>query len=608
MEEKSQIEALILKATNSTSPIIDSKLLSAIKSAAKSSDKEIHVASETLLSNLHKPHSQIRYLSLHVIDELFLRSSLFRSLWAPQLQTFFTLTLGYRRNSPLPPPEAIAKKLKQETVEVVNSWNTKFGKFYRELRLGVDYMKNILRVQLPESNTRERERDAVTKQILKDKFEFLKCNYDGIRMEVRECVDEIKECLEIISVKEDEDENEQFGISELDMIRLEAVKEGKRVKESCENKAVFDTIRELYKVLVSKHLKEIAEWISVMVRVDLEDYRFRDVALKDFIDLRNLVTVVKKRCERLGCDLSNSDDGDDDDIWEEGKIETYVGNDERSVVSSDVRGKNLTDVEHNINTCSSSNSDPLRSKLLLEAPVLTWGSSLDNWGSTRDVLANQRGLELDGHWGRVDPDATIPKEKIDELKLHCSVYKEESSEIQPCLAPLKKGGLCQRKDLRICPFHGPIVPRDPNGNPIEQFVETETHKKEEFSIGKGKEVVEELAKQAIKNVRERESEIKAMKRAKRERVREHNEAVLREAAMASASYSGAFVENVDGRFESRNNIKEKKATLASMLKKKVTTKDRLAKRLLNARSRDASSKQVVLGEDSKYREAFPNQW
>ncbi|MCP6508458.1 UV-stimulated scaffold protein A, partial [Klebsiella pneumoniae] len=68
----------------------------------------------------------------------------------------------------------------------------------------------------------------------------------------------------------------------------------------------------------------------------------------------------------------------------------------------------------------------------------------------------------------VDNDAVIPAAKIAELSVHNSVYKEEPVEILPCRAPLKKGGLCQRRDIKICPFHGPIVPRDVEGNPICQ--------------------------------------------------------------------------------------------------------------------------------------------
>jgi UV-stimulated scaffold protein A len=62
-------------------------------------------------------------------------------------------------------------------------------------------------------------------------------------------------------------------------------------------------------------------------------------------------------------------------------------------------------------------------------------------------------------------------------------------------------------------------------------------------------------------------------RAKLARIRRHNEEVLRESAIASTSYSENLV-------QSRGEFKMKKPTLASMLKKKITAKDRIAKKLL----------------------------
>lgn len=458
------------------------------------------------------------------------------------------------------------------------------------------------------------------------KFDDLRINYSSIRSEIQSTIDETNQCLEIIHVRDDGDvgidggEEEEFVSMELREIRLRSLKEGKRVRENSENRAVFDAIRELYKLLVSRHLVSVQDWISVLVRVDVNDNRkFRDVALKEFIDVRNLIRSVKKKCDELGCVLdekpvSRGEEEEDEDLWEEGKIEAY------SVENANKEKRTGKNVD--VGSCSTSknNSKPhssstsLRSKLIAEAPVVDWSLSLDDWGSNRDALANQRGLELDSHWGRVDPDAVIPAEKIAELRLHCTVYKEESTEIQPCHAPLRKGGLCQRRDLRICPFHGPIVPRDAEGNPIEQKRETPGESEREGSIEATDEFLdlgdaetfssEKLAKQAVKNVSERDKEaVNAMKRAKLAKVREHNEAVLRESAIASTSYSENFGEN-----QELSSVQAKKLTLASMLKKKATTKDRLTKRLLNTRARDSSSRQVTQGEDSKYREAFPNQW
>ncbi len=248
---------------------------------------------------------------------------------------------------------------------------------------------------------------------------------------------------------------------------------------------------------------------------------------------------------------------------------------------------------------------------MAEAPVMTWGSFLDRWGSNRKVLANQRGLELESHWGRVDYDAVIPAEKIAELNVHATLYKEQETEIQPCRAPLSKGGLCHRRDLRVCPFHGPIIPRDDEGKPLNQ-----NSSNEEISLDLGIDSIEQLAKQAVNNVRERDKQVAkkretdklSLKRAKLAKIREHNETVLRDAALASTSRSAAIGEDMGLTNGDKRSARNKKETLSSMLNKKETPKDRIAQRLLNTRAKDATTRQLTLGEDANYREAFPNQW
>ncbi|KAL0910352.1 hypothetical protein M5K25_021326 [Dendrobium thyrsiflorum] len=654
---------LIEKATNSTAQEVDPRILKAIKSATRFSDEEIRAAVDALMDQMKKPHSQVRYLAVLIVDELFMRSKLFRSHFVVNLDQFLSLSVGFRKNLPLPPPSAIATNLRSKSIELLEKWNVSFGIHYKQLRLGFDYLKDTLRYQFPnrlENAARlqqeRRERHLRTMQILLNKFEYLKENFTSIKSDIQSTVDEIGECLEIANAKEengfefpvDGDEVEEFNSLTLRQIRLESLREGEKVQENSENKAIFDALRESHKLLITKHMSSVQEWISILVRVDATDNKFRDTALKEFIDLRNLIQSLKKKCTDLGIILDPSiKQKEDEDLWEEGKIEDYKP--ECTTASTSTTEDFLTKPanQENENTASVESEPSVdnfvssitdREKLLAEAPVLTWSPfMLDKCAAQSGVLANQRGLEIEGHWGRVDPDAMIPAEKIAELNFHCTVYKEQPVEIRPCLAPLKKGGLCQRRDLKVCPFHGPITPRDNNGNPIEQGFRTvvsdsqpsqevgELTGKESFteaiylkteqsdlqdSLCPGKEVIEQLAKQAVKNVHQRDREAKALKRAKLAKIRKHNEEVLRDSAIASTSYSELFAEHtVEAALHGNGaGVKVKKTTLASMLKKKVTAKDRIARRLLGSRATDASSRQVTLGEDSKYREAFPNQW
>ncbi|KAJ4827842.1 hypothetical protein Tsubulata_012987 [Turnera subulata] len=653
MEENGgKVRILIEKATNSTAAEVDPRFLKAIKSVVRHSDSELRLAAETLMDLMKRDHSQVRYLTLLIIDELFMRSKLFRTIVVENLDQLLSLSVGFRRNYPLPAPQAVAAAMRKKAIEFLEKWNSSFGVHYRQIRLGFDYLKYTLRLQFPNLQANaariqqeRREREMRTKEILLNKFETLKENFSSIKEEIQSTVDEIVECLEIVRDKgeslmpgpldvEDE-EFEGFHSSELRQIRLDSLKEGEKIHESAENKVVFDTLRELYKLLVSKHMVSVQEWISVLIRVELADNRSRDSMLKELIDTRNRLQSTKKKCMESGCalpDPTKNDREEEEDFWEEGKIEsTGIGSSSQpdelkgvlsagstcAKVKSDASESGDARTEFNdplgrlggeaesssLRTKLLAEAPSVRTKLLAEAPSIEWSSFLDNWGS-RVVLANQRGLELDNHWGRVDPDAVIPAKKIAELNLHSTVYKEDRDQIQPCRAPLRKGGLCQRSESSVCPFHGPIVPRDDEGNPIYQGTPTS-----ETTVDLGADLAEQLAKQAVKNVRDRDNEESrkrkmdkhSQKRAKLAKIREHNEAVLKDAALASTSRSAVIGEDVE-------RTRNKKETLASMLRKKVTTKDRLAQKLLNTRTSEATVRQLSLGEDTNYREAFPNQW
>lgn len=282
----------------------------------------------------------------------------------------------------------------------------------------------------------------------------------------------------------------------------------------------------------------------------------------------------------------------------------------------------------------------LRAELLEKAPVLPYGSFLDNWGSKSDVPANQRGLEMENHWGRFDSEAMIPVERIAEMNVRSSFYKPLERDIIPCRAPLKRGGLCPRRDLHRCPLHGPIIQRDDKGNPVQtpeidgaeskpaeiEPVEYPEVSAEGFpppsssSVGAPSSSISEaeLAMQAIANVRERD-EVEARKKrdervtAKRKqskRDREHNDTVLRAAAL-SQSHSGfqnSFGEDFDDDVKTREGKKKARGGLTALLKKTPTAKERIAQRLLNSRVRENTLNELASVEEARRRDASANQW
>ncbi|KAH8957981.1 hypothetical protein BDL97_07G120100 [Sphagnum fallax] len=704
--DRHRITDLVESATMSPAKNLDLGVLHDFKAIVRASDANVRIAFDLLFDKLKKNNSQVRYLTLLLIDELFRRSKLFRSLLVPKFEMFMLLTIGYRADYTLPKPSDRATLLRATSMEYVEKWNEMFGVHYKPVHLGYEYLKKTLRLQFP--NVREaaamaerqrQEKEERTQVLLQKKYESLIQEFPDWKAEIQSTMDQMTECFKIlipeavhyqgatkegdlknIGEQEEEDEYEEYGNSSLRrQLHQQAAEENdlpEKPRETGENATIFGTLRDLYKLLMMRHLPSTQEWLSTLMRVDPpQEKQQLDVFLKEVIDLRSQLLAFRKHCEDLGIELLEvgrtskalttvEDEGEDEIIWEEGgsgfsfaeakSVSQSTKTDEEVIkkAARDVAGastSNSSMIEQKLTSHEIDEGTGLRHELLKEAPLLSWGAFLDTWGGSSDMPANQRGLQLENHWGKVDTEAIIPAEKIAELNVRSSYYKPVKTEIQPCLAPLRNGGLCQRRDLHRCPLHGPIVPRDKNGVPVGDKCKNE-QESEEHHVGQTKNVLldgnngasssaprtskdgddldlslasqADIATQAIANVRERdkvdikrkrEEQAKA-KLTQSRRDREHNEAVLRSAAISHSrqGFAEAIGENLDDPFmedEGGSRVKRRaRGGLAALLKRKPTAKDRLAQRLLSGRVRDATINQLTRDEDANYREAFPNQW
>ncbi|KAJ7537933.1 hypothetical protein O6H91_11G028400 [Diphasiastrum complanatum] len=585
-------------------------------------------------------------------------------------------------------------------MEFVEKWNDMFGQHYRQIRLGYEYLKNTVRLQFP--NLREdaaraeqqrSERDRRTQELLQKKYKRLQEEFAEKKKDTLFTLLEMEECFTILEAdqreagvidhldvrsmahqhqedeegEDGEDQYERYGAASL---RAMHEAQGDKVlhQETQDNAAVFDSLRELLKLLTNKHIPNTQEWMSILMRVDLQEGKFHDAMLKEVIDIRNQLFSARNQCERLGlkCAILEENPTGEDNMdgieWEVGgvsndsfepcyqPISTSPEEQEAGVMaegshkSGDATNNTLFSMRKSTDSLL---PDTARQGLLNEAPMLTWGSFLDNWGKESGIPANTRGLLLESHWGQVDPDVLIPADKIAEINMRSTYYQPQSSDIRACSAPLRKGGLCQRKDLHTCPLHGRIIPRDSLGKPIHsdsQLGETSSrvdsvpsdrrvtstksmHEStsdaddqlkgaDMHALESKGQIVGALLKQAITNVRvkaETNRKMKIVLRNKRRKDREHNEAVLRAAAMGQTSQGlqeilGENVESSDSHERRGKASHNRNGGLTSLLRKKPTVKDRLAKRLLTGRVTDATVAQLTRDEESSYRQSFPNQW
>eukprot|EP00850_Spirogloea_muscicola_P021720 SM000259S08742 [mRNA] locus=s259:10997:13781:- [translate_table: standard] len=132
----------------------------------------------------------------------------------------------------------------------------------------------------------------------------------------------------------------------------------------------------------------------------------------------------------------------------------------------------------------------------------------------------------------------------------------------------------------------------------------------------------EVAQPAETIARQQDSGVAEVSRASSQRRRRadaaqakaHNEAVLRAAGMAGSAQglSELLGEDLEGGGGSESRQQGvgacKKISLAAMLRPKPTVRERIARRLLSGRVKDATVAQVAREEDRRYRESYPNRW
>lgn len=99
-----------------------------------------------IMTQLNQDHAEIRFSAFQMTTELFSRSHHFRGLLVTNLQEFLELTVETDVEQPLPPPKEVARKLKIQAIQTVQSWQATYGEAYKKLALGYHYLKQVKKV------------------------------------------------------------------------------------------------------------------------------------------------------------------------------------------------------------------------------------------------------------------------------------------------------------------------------------------------------------------------------------------------------------------------------------------------------------------------------
>ncbi|KAL9559142.1 hypothetical protein PS6_000946 [Mucor atramentarius] len=277
------------------------------------------------------------------------------------------------------------------------------------------------------------------------------------------------------------------------------------VQETEDNRIVFDQLREAYTLLETKHMNQLNQWINTLIKIDLADKAEKEKWIKEVINLKGAaleairkakllkIEAIHKPAKRI--DTTNMEEEDDefgDELFEDVNVDRINAEerDKHTVSSSklpplqrlfplsydptmieDATYKGppsaLDDTANTPKDKGKQKVNPEKEELYKRAPVVEWGEDLYYWDKI-NVQFNTSGIEKSHRFMGVGEGTNeMPEHLLEELRKRPIYYKSEApKEIQACRHPLHNGGLCPRKDLVTCPFHGKIIPRDDLGRPL----------------------------------------------------------------------------------------------------------------------------------------------
>ncbi|ORX51975.1 hypothetical protein DM01DRAFT_1336966, partial [Hesseltinella vesiculosa] len=554
IEARDRLVSNVTTITETGEWTLDKDLLKDIKRTCKLDAIYIETAYEVIMSQLKKKHPiQIRYSCMQLCEELFQRSHHFRQFLMNDFPIVIELSVGIK-NTTLPPPAPVAQKLRRFAIALIKDWYNHYGEQLRPLSIGYDYLEHNGFLQGDQSlqSIHQSDRLSANKQerlkvIQERRFGQIKEDMDGHLDLVQDTLKNMESCFEILvpknddvkdhsgldfdamlngtwngmpSTSNDEDYNESLRSHGLASNRYSITVTipsnplEEQVHESAENSIIYEQLREAYKVLETKQIKQVNAWINSLIRMDHVDKVQKDRLIKQLIDTKNKVDESIRKVKLLGIELPpnrrpsqlKDDEESDDDMdamFEEIELPDLATLDTVDIDESDitkVRNAALpprqrlfplafepqmvddvtyagAQVDQPLPTSEEYITSPKekgkgkqtvdREELLKKAPVVEWGDDLFYWNGD-NVQFNQSGLEFSHRFlGTGEGTNEIPDHLLEDLRKRKVFYKSHShGNLKACRHPLNSGGLCPRRDLVTCPFHGKIIPRDELGSPV----------------------------------------------------------------------------------------------------------------------------------------------
>eukprot|EP00794_Sanderia_malayensis_P020485 gene20485-22501_t len=207
---------LVEELTTTGEKNLNDKHLKELKRMCKKSNDNLQKVQCLLMMQLEKEHAEIRYSAFQIIDELFVRSHLFRQLVTKDFPRLLEFTVETKESTKLPPPLKVARSLRTLALARIEAWYNQFGKDYKRLELGYNYLKRVKKVDFAgirsrTESERRRNDEQVNKQLKLEKraLDNVNSEMNSMVLDIESAITQANSCLKLIFPNlDDNDGNE----------------------------------------------------------------------------------------------------------------------------------------------------------------------------------------------------------------------------------------------------------------------------------------------------------------------------------------------------------------------------------------------------------------
>ncbi|KAI6215782.1 hypothetical protein M3Y94_00425100 [Aphelenchoides besseyi] len=423
---------------------------------------------------------------------------------------------------PLPEPLDAAKNLKKESLKIVKSWIDKFEVGYSKLKTAANYLVKCKNFDFREANEQllverqraeeERLRNETKAKKVGEKVQKL---MEEARSDIDRCLTECRTSVKLIFpdlFHEDDDSNLEasststpqtnsvneklHGYTANENVKVVIETANINIEETTNNAALIQAFRDS-QILLQKHEKQLKKWMKKLTSTG--SVAENAELIRQLLDYKSQITHELKRGEQLKIkklkmksanhdSTSDSESDEFEEVVKEGLELEMLPEPENDEVSEDLL-RQIDSMEKRTKRKSdegtsssfdeqapgpsgwSSDQTTKTTEPQSKIPKVQFGLDLKYWGQKiepADIVRN----EFDGHpfWRAPDQRDQPNTEVEDVYRSRQMTFVTERPTIKhKCRAPLPSGRLCPRMDFEVCPFHGPIVPRDEMGFPVEEL-------------------------------------------------------------------------------------------------------------------------------------------